>query len=273
MFAFSREILCLADGRRLAYRVIGDRTQGLPFVFLLHGMFCNGSCWRVWSPPSCVLVVLDRPGYGRSTRAPTNPKWTYARFADDMKCLADHLGAATFSVVGHSSGGPNALACAAHLSDRVDACGVLSGDPEYGHPEFPADVQDPFAHCLRWPGRAFRCLGGFQTDLRVERSAYDFDLADIRCPTLIFVGSRDSKSMIAGATFMNKRLPGSTHTVLHDVGHLGIIFPSRLVKMLQEIIAATKGDSHRIATNIDGSRIAPRVASENEGDGVPPLEG
>merc|ERR1712232_26631 len=107
----------------------------------------GASIWRLQPQPSFVLVLVDRPGYGRSSQPPTNRTWTYKCFAEDVASLADHLGAQTFSVLGHSSGGPNALACAAHLQDRVEACGILAGDPEYAHPDLPETVPDPLSHC------------------------------------------------------------------------------------------------------------------------------
>lgn len=236
-----REIFALADGRRLAYRVLGDRNKDLPVVFLFHGMFNTGFVWELsclwrWSPCGCVLVLLDRPGYGGSTRAPAETAWRYKDFAADVAALADHLGAYHFSVVGHSSGGPNALACAAHLPDRVQACGVLAGDPEYSHPELPVGAKDPLLPVTKLPKWAFRGLRGFENDMRTERAAYDFDLADVRCPALLFVGTCDGDNMTLGAEFIHSRLLRSSLTVLDGVGHMGMLYPWRFATILKGVV-------------------------------------
>lgn len=68
------------------------------------------------------LVGWDRPGYGASTARPGR---RVADAADLATAVADALGLDRVAVLGHSGGGPHALACAALLGDRVLA-GVTS---------------------------------------------------------------------------------------------------------------------------------------------------
>jgi pimeloyl-ACP methyl ester carboxylesterase len=77
------------------------------------------------------LIAPDRPGYGLST---FDPSRSYESWARDVGELADHLGLDRFAVVGHSSGGPNAAACARFLGGRLDGCAIVSGPapPEGG---------------------------------------------------------------------------------------------------------------------------------------------
>ena len=49
----------------------------------------------------------------------------------EMVGSRQHLELDRFAVLGYSSGGPNALACAAELPDRVSCCGVISTDGPY----------------------------------------------------------------------------------------------------------------------------------------------
>lgn len=67
-------------------------------------------------------VSYDRPGYGTSTPAPGRDVASVAAYT---AAVADALGLDRFAVMGHSGGGPHALACAALLPDRV--CAVASG--------------------------------------------------------------------------------------------------------------------------------------------------
>jgi pimeloyl-ACP methyl ester carboxylesterase len=125
----------LADGRTLrAYdtRAGGfaarPGTPGPPMaVFWLHGSP------NVGSPPEPLFaaaeandlrwVSYDRPGYGGSS--PHDGR-TVASAAADVAAIADALGIGRFAVLGHSGGGPHALACAALLPDRVTAAVSMS---------------------------------------------------------------------------------------------------------------------------------------------------
>jgi pimeloyl-ACP methyl ester carboxylesterase len=82
-------------------------------------------------------VSYDRPGYGGSTPRPDR---NVASAADYVSGVADALGIDRFAVVGHSGGGPHALACGALLPERV--LGVLS---VAGMAPFGAEGLDWFA--------------------------------------------------------------------------------------------------------------------------------
>lgn len=124
-----REIdIHLADGRVLhAYDTATADDTRLP-VFWHHGSP------NVGSPPEPLFaaaeyqglrwVSYDRPAYGGSTAMPGRD---VASAADDVAAIADELGIERFAVLGHSGGGPHALACAAKLPGRVLAAVSVSG--------------------------------------------------------------------------------------------------------------------------------------------------
>ena len=82
-------------------------------------------------------VSYDRPGYGGSD--PDDGR-TVASAAADVAAIADALGLGRFAVLGHSGGGPHALACAALLPERVIAAMSVSAPAPYD-----ADGLDWFA--------------------------------------------------------------------------------------------------------------------------------
>ena len=82
-------------------------------------------------------VSYDRPGYGGSS--PCRGR-DVALAAADVSAVADALGIERFAVMGHSGGGPHALACGALLPERV--LGVISVS---GLAPFGADGLDYFA--------------------------------------------------------------------------------------------------------------------------------
>lgn len=66
-------------------------------------------------------MTVDRPGIGRSD---VLPRRTFADLPSDVVQLADALGIDTFSVIGWSSGGPYAAACAALIPGRLSSVGI-----------------------------------------------------------------------------------------------------------------------------------------------------
>jgi pimeloyl-ACP methyl ester carboxylesterase len=138
-----------ADGRTLhAYDTRAGGTAGGPgtpgqpaAVIWLHGSP------NIGSPPEPLFaaaeanglrwVSYDRPGYGGSS--PHDGR-TVASAAADVAAVADALGLGRFAVLGHSGGGPHALACAALLPERVIAAASVSAPAPFG-----ADGLDWFA--------------------------------------------------------------------------------------------------------------------------------
>jgi pimeloyl-ACP methyl ester carboxylesterase len=139
----------LADGRTLhAYDTSADGIASGPgssgssvVVFWLHGSP------NIGSPPEPLFaaaeanglhwVSYDRPGYGGSS--PHDGR-TVASAAADVAATADALGIGRLAVLGHSGGGPHALACAALLPERVIAAVSVSAPAP-----FDADGLDWFA--------------------------------------------------------------------------------------------------------------------------------
>jgi pimeloyl-ACP methyl ester carboxylesterase len=113
----------LEDGRTLhAYDTSAGRSDDRLAVIWHHGTPNIGAPPEPLFPDAERLglrwVSYDRPGYGGST---PNPGRDVASAAADVAAVADVLGIDRFAVMGHSGGGPHALACAALLPDRVVA--------------------------------------------------------------------------------------------------------------------------------------------------------
>jgi pimeloyl-ACP methyl ester carboxylesterase len=134
------------DGRTLhAYDTRPDGGASGPgapaAVFWLHGSP------NIGSPPEPLFaaaeasglrwISYDRPGYGGSS--PHDGR-IVASAAADVAAIADALGIGRFVVLGHSGGGPPALACAALLPERVTAAVSMSAPAP-----FDADGLDWFA--------------------------------------------------------------------------------------------------------------------------------
>lgn len=124
----------LPDGRVLAFTELGA-SDG-PVTFYFHGA-PGGRLELVtlddaFAAVGVRVITPDRPGYGGSTPVPGR---TTASWADDVRALADHLGIGRFAVMGLSSGGPYAVACAAVLGDRVCGAVIAAGNTEMSWPD------------------------------------------------------------------------------------------------------------------------------------------
>ncbi len=116
----------LGGGRRLrVYDAGGLGDDDRLALFWHHGTPNIGAPPRPLLPAEARLgvrwVSYDRPGYGGSTPRPGR---SMRSAADDAAAVADALGIDRFAVLGHSGGGPHALACGARLPERV--VGVVS---------------------------------------------------------------------------------------------------------------------------------------------------
>ena len=140
-------------------------------------------CWHhgtpnIGSPPEPLFaaadrlglrwISYDRPGYGGSTPLPGRD---IASAAADTAALADAFGIERLAVMGHSGGGPHALACGALLTDRVIA--VVS---TAGLAPFDADGLDWFAGMAASGVASLRAAAeGRAAKERFEASGVEYD--------------------------------------------------------------------------------------------------
>jgi pimeloyl-ACP methyl ester carboxylesterase len=159
----------LDDGRTLhAY----DTGGGDLVIFWHHGTPNIGAPPEPLFADSELLgirwISYDRPGYGGST---PHLDRTVASAAGDAAAVADALGVDRFAVMGHSGGGPHALACGALLPERV--LGVIS---VAGLAPFGAEGFDWFAGMSNSGVAALRAAAqGRAAKERYEASGAEYD--------------------------------------------------------------------------------------------------
>ncbi|MFY4717035.1 alpha/beta fold hydrolase [Streptomyces sp. LaBMicrA B280] len=117
----------------LPHEVHGD---GAHRVFAVHGWFADRSAYAAVLPDldrtSFTYVPVDLRGYGEAAAAPG--PYTTAQAAVDLVALADRLGWARFSVVGHSMGGAVAQRLLALAPERLRRIVGVSPVPAAGMP-------------------------------------------------------------------------------------------------------------------------------------------
>jgi pimeloyl-ACP methyl ester carboxylesterase len=114
----------LRDGRALGYDEWG-LGHGFPILGFLGTPLSRLAHLGDDAPEAAGvrLILVDRPGYGRSDFQPGRTLLDWPR---DVAQLADALGLDRFAVFGMSGGGPHAAACGHALPDRVSAVGLVS---------------------------------------------------------------------------------------------------------------------------------------------------
>lgn len=119
------EIFNLPDGRQLGYSVYGD-PNGNPVLFF-HGIpgsrLQRNPDMTVLEELSLCVYALDRPGTGLSTYQKNRKLLDWA---DDILAFCDGVGIDRFSVIGISSGGPYALACAYQMPEKIAHVSIVS---------------------------------------------------------------------------------------------------------------------------------------------------
>ncbi len=113
-------------------------------ILFHHGIGTCADCWVDWLPVLADryrIVTFDLPGHG-ARPVPEGITWEWQRFIDDVLAVADAAEAPRFHLVGESTGGTVALACAADHPDRVMSVGVSNGSYEGGSIQNVAAWQD-----------------------------------------------------------------------------------------------------------------------------------
>lgn len=160
------------DGRVLHAYDVGPTERPEELAVMWHGGTPNTG-----APPEPLFQVAhslgirwigyDRPSYGGSG---PHPGATVASAAGDALRIADYLGIGRFAVLGHSGGGPRALACAALLPGRVIAAVSISSPAPW-----QADGLDFFAGMSEGPVRELRAAARGRAELEDVLAANEFD--------------------------------------------------------------------------------------------------
>jgi len=231
------------DGVRIAYRVIpavgGPSVAGPRCPVVLHHGFASD--WETnWVRPGVAsalsgaghdVVLVDARGHGRSDKPHETAAYEGGAMEKDVEALAEHLGLGRFDLAGYSMGAFVAMAVVRSDAGRARVRRLVLGGAGRG----PASIADP--------ARSERIAAALETDdpsSIADRTAAAFRrfadatgadrlalaalqrarhrppslerLADIRLPTLVVVGERDT--LVGSGEALAEAIPGARLVVV-----------------------------------------------------------
>lgn len=221
-------------------------------VLFLHGVGGGAQSWSHQIDSFSAnyrAAAWDMPGYGKS---PLNGGISFSLLADSLLTLLDEHGWDRVHLVGHSMGGMVAQEFAATHQDRLHSLTLSATSPAFGNPE--GDFQRKFVEARLAPlaagktmadlaaelvetmmsadanpgGKllAQKCMAEVPTDtyraaieciISFEQRA---NLPNIRVPTLVLAGERDTNAPAAMMKKMAEKIPGCRYICLPKLGHL-----------------------------------------------------
>jgi len=225
------------NGVNLHYETHG---QG-PVLLMSHGFSATSSMWRGQVEPLSkdhTLVLWDMRGHGQSDYPADPAAYSEAATVSDMAAILDAVGAKSAIIGGLSLGGYMSLAFHLRHPGRTEALLIIDTGPGFKKDEARA----------AWNERAHQTAGRFDAEglaplakgtaeraqsrhrdatglahaargMLTRRDAGVINsLPDIRVPSLVLVGSRDTP-FLAATDYMAAKIAGSTKVVIDDAGH------------------------------------------------------
>jgi pimeloyl-ACP methyl ester carboxylesterase len=229
--------------------IVYDTAGSGPTVVFLHGAFMDRRSWDPQIAPFAArfrVVRYDIRPFGESSR----PEKAYS-VPDDLLRLLDHLKVDRAHLVGHSFGGALAIDFALLQPDRVSTL-VLAAAPPNGFvpPDderkaagavFAAVKHGDDAIIAAWLAHPIWAVARTRPDVLqaleaiTRRNLAPFRmtfapyipvlppavtrLADIKAPTLVVIGDRDTPGNRQGSELVAKQVPGATMRVIAGADH------------------------------------------------------
>jgi pimeloyl-ACP methyl ester carboxylesterase len=213
---------------KIHYQTFGDG----PPVVLLHGGMSSSLDWFAVVPQlsrQFRTILIDLRGHGRSEMG--KARFTYRLLAQDVRNVLDQLAIERSDVVGWSDGGNVALLFALDYPNRIQRLITISANFN------PSGLTEEAVALTDLPGGGQSTVGRLLYELRSATPArwkrltskvsrmwknyptlQENDLAAIRAPTLVVIGS-DDYIRESHAKTMVEAIPGSKLLILPNTGH------------------------------------------------------
>jgi 3-oxoadipate enol-lactonase len=223
-----------------------EHGEGDPIVFV-HGWMEDYSMWSSqidYFSREHRVIVYDQRGHGRSDKPEKG--YSIQTLSDDLYFLTQNLNIERFTLIGHSMGGMTAMVFALDHPEKVskliligtDAKSTLSlhiilwillhvlpysnfaegSDIKYYRPSDQMK-KEAVERALRTPKyAAYECFKEFCTNYDIRDR-----VSDIKIPTLIIAGDKDSLTPVKMNQYLNRQIEGSKLIIISDSKHMPMI--------------------------------------------------
>jgi proline-specific peptidase len=235
--------------------------EGEPIIFS-HGCMSDCSVWNSqieFFSKKYKVITYDQRGHGISDK----PKADYSieTLSNDLYCLIQELNLEKVILVGHSMGGMTALTFALNHLDKVSKL-VLVGtsakmsfsgriqlrnmlhifsyeslarrmiDFQYYEPSEQVK-EKALERAMKTPKfAAYECFTEFMKNYDIRDRIYE-----IKVPTLIIVGEKDTATPVEMSQDLNREIKGSKLQIIPDCNHMVMIDkPNELNEIIEEFI-------------------------------------
>jgi 3-oxoadipate enol-lactonase len=218
-----------------------DCSRGRTLVFL-HGAGSTGAVWKRQLEHFAAKhspIAFDWPGHGRSSGTEALP--SIEAYADCTVELLDRLAIARATLVGTSMGGLVAIDLALRNPDRVDGLVLMSTAAHIPLSDESIDIwrkvmtgraSQPFSNTGYGDDVPFEIMReGWELQVRtdprvryfdllaVRRADFSARLADLRTPTLVIYGSKDTIALPGDAVALAAGIAGAEPVEIAGGGH------------------------------------------------------
>ena len=240
------------NGLRVYYEIYGE---GEP-VILLHGAYMTiGLNWAQIIPElseNRQVIALEMQGHGRT--ADTERPFSYAKLADDVAGVMEHLDIGKADIMGYSFGGTIALQLAIQNSERVNKLIIISTAFKFDgwmpeakqvfasmEPDFldNTPLQTEYKNIAPNPEHWHPFVEKFITFDKENYNLGEENIRSIKSPTLLIMGDNDGVSMehkaemyklLGGCVFGDMAgIPESHLAILPGTGHVSLMMKTKEV--------------------------------------------
>lgn len=232
------------DGINLHYNIEGDGTQA---VIVMHGWGCSHSTVKSLADASLgketTVYNLDLPGFGDSTEPET--VWGIERYTALLEKFVEALGIINPYLIGHSFGGRMAI----EYSSRnqvgklvlVDAAGIkprrtlryyfkvysFKTAKFFVNTFLPNNTADALIDKMRGKNGSsdYRQASPMMRAIMSKIVNEDLTnlLKDIKCPTLLIWGEKDTATPLSDAKTMERLIPDAGLVVYPGASHFSFL--------------------------------------------------
>lgn len=225
------------DGVSLYYEVHGKG----PTILLTHGYSATSQMWQGQIEELSrdhQLVIWDMRGHGRSDSPDDPALYSEPATVADMAALLDEVGAKTAIVGGLSLGGYMSMAFYHFHPERVRALLIIDTGPGYKSDQAREGWNaTSLKTAERYEREGLAVLAGGSAERRTAQhtsakglanaargmltqrdSVVIGSLPDIRVPSIVVVGSKDTPFLVA-SDYMAAKIPGAQKVVIDGAGH------------------------------------------------------